>query len=154
MSEFYRYLRPQQFNIQRNAIEALPNGGVCIHASALCAWPGDKRLFLGISVCDKKDLFNRSVAKRKAEMLSWCITPKSFSAEDIINELLEKPYQSTLCFAPGLAPEDYLWDELMEFKAAIEWIRETKKQAKQFQQDHHDSVKALQLGERYNELQS
>lgn len=154
MNNFYRFLRPQQFNVQRNAIEAMPHGGVCILARPMNLLPDDKRLFLGLSICQTTDMFNRTVAKRKAENPDWYVNPKSFSTEDIIDELLENPREATRVLAPELDPEEYLWDQLREFKITVEWIRETRKQARKFQQNHHDAVKALQLGERYNELQS
>ena len=54
----------------------------------------------------------------------------------------------------AIEPSDFLWESLREFKSAVAWIRETKKQAKEFEKNHRDAVAALQLGDRYNDLQS
>jgi hypothetical protein len=154
MSEFFRFLRPVEFNIQRSVIEAIPFGGVCVHARSL--EPGDKRLSVGFSVCPMTELFNREVAKKKAEEQDdWYVCPKSFSAEDIINSLLDHPQDAALImFLVDPSADEDRWEELAHFTKAVQHIRQTKRQAKQFQQNHIDAVQALQIGERYNDLQS
>lgn len=154
MIEFFRFLRPTVYNLQRNVIEALPHGGICLFVRKFNAWPEDDRLFVSVCACDSTTLFNREVSKRFAREASpWIIEPKSFSTDDIITALMDNPDQPPTYFA-NLDFDDYQLAILDEARFEIRRIQNLNAAALAEQASHQDIINALNIKERYNDLQS
>jgi hypothetical protein len=142
------------YDFRRNALVALPHGGICFHAKPILAYPSDHRLFLGFSICPDTELFNRSVAKRLAEAnLDWLVSPKSFAIGDIIENLFEDPCEALEALA-CLSDAEYNYERLHELKIAIDKVVRSNESAAEQLAFHQEAIKSLKLKERYNELQS
>lgn len=154
MTEFYRFLRPQEYNFQRNVIETVPNGGICFYVKPIKAWKGDMRAFIGFSTCDPELLFNREVAKKVAKNSSnLVVTLDSFSTVDVIKAVTGSEPVSAYNYLAGLTTDEYLIEEVVKLSRHILQIQVYNQQARLMEMQHKDAIKALKLGERYHDIQ-
>ena len=154
MTEFYRFVRPQEYNFQRNVIETLPNGGVCFCVDPIKAWPGDMRAIIGFSTCDPELLFNREVAKKVAKnSKNLVVTLDSFSTDDVIKAVTGSEPVSVYTYLAGLTTDEYLIQEVIKLDRYILRIQVHNQQARLLELEHKEAIKALKLGERYHDIQ-
>ena len=133
MSEFYRFLRPHEFDFKRSQLKCLPHGGICFFVRTE-GWAFNMKV--SYSICPMDELFNREVARRTAKRgIQHDIMPEAVTTLEIIKATLALPGHDAL-------------------RENVALITQKATQAAHYFAVHKEAVAALQLEKRYNELQS
>jgi len=137
MSQFYRFLRPEEYDYKRGEIVNVPHGGICLHVEQLSSLDKVKHLLVSYNICPPTQQFNRNVSKNLAKQApKYLVFSESVSTDAIIACMLKHA------------------EHHPEFKAEASRILVSMFRAEHDAHYHKDAVKALHLRTRYDELQA
>lgn len=157
MSQFYRYLRPLRYNLERHAVELYPRGGICFRITHN-EFYGDI-IDMSYSICHDDDVFDTKVARTIADnRVSYSMPTKGLATNiiaravvDYYNELQKQPLDDG---APSkLYQRDFMVlyqrNDLRLLKEKIEQIWAGHRLTWQLDSMNREAIEALNLKKSY-----
>ena len=148
MTAFFRYIRPLDFDLKRHEAVTREHGGICFHVNPI----EGKLVEIGVGVASthREAVFSRHVAQRIASSSQrFRATVESFTAQHIADVFLNGKVE----VVGTIVNEVYGRAILPSIQQSIYELLVNNAKVRQAAGDYQSAVEALNLKERYNDIQ-